>query len=447
MATQEYAASIQGVSIRVTRLDASGNLLNGPGDSYTTSAFMRVSFTPEYEEGDEITEKSANGTVCVTYKAPDTLKRITMELAICEPDAEFSQLVSGGLLLRKNVDGVVKSVGWAAPGVGDDPAGNGVAIEAWSHAVKDGKRASVLPYFHWVFPYAKLRQSGDRVIENGMLATTFEGYGLGNINFGSGSDGRWEFPVAAERPYSYSRASWAPVGLKGFYTWTDQASYDKFFTIGGIQNASTVAVSSIFGNGNVATVTLSNTATNAGVVTGDKIYVNNCGEPFNTATVGTAITVLTGLTTTANTTTNVLAVANTAGFVVGQSVVKTGGSGTLNTTASVITGVTNATHFTVTNAPTANGSVTFDLAGGNAFFYVTNANLSSNLTATLDKYSRVNLVDSLTEPGTGNYTEVTTTQIDTQYSNASSELNYNVPGNLNYVADTDVDFIIKSNED
>ena len=202
MATQEYAASIQGVSIRVTRLDAAGNLLNGAGDSYTTSAFLRVSFTPEYEEGDEITEKSANGTVCVTYKAPDTLKRITMELAICEPDAELSQLLSGGLLLRKNVDGVVKSVGWAAPGVGDDPAGNGVAIEAWSHAVKDGKRASVLPYFHWVFPYAKLRQSGDRVIENGMLATTFEGYGLGNRNFESGVDGRWEFPVAADRPYS-----------------------------------------------------------------------------------------------------------------------------------------------------------------------------------------------------------------------------------------------------
>ena len=83
MATQEYAASIQGVSIRVTRLDASGTLLNQPGDSYTTSAFMRLSFTPEYEEGDEITEKGANGAVCVTYKSPDTLKRITMELAIC----------------------------------------------------------------------------------------------------------------------------------------------------------------------------------------------------------------------------------------------------------------------------------------------------------------------------------------------------------------------------
>ncbi len=33
MATQEYAASIQGVSIRVTRLDSAGNLLNGAGDT------------------------------------------------------------------------------------------------------------------------------------------------------------------------------------------------------------------------------------------------------------------------------------------------------------------------------------------------------------------------------------------------------------------------------
>jgi len=223
MATQEYAASIQGVSIRVTRLDASGNLLNEPGDSYTTSAFMRLSFTPEYEEGDEITEKGANGAVCVTYKSPDTLKRITMELAICEPDPELTQLLSGGLLLRKNLGTYAepdrKSIGWSSPATGDDPAGNGVAIETWSHAIIDGKKASTLPYFHWVFPYAKLRLSGDRVIENGLLANTFEGYGLGNTAFALGLDERWEFPTATERPYSYARSSWAPTGRKGFYSW------------------------------------------------------------------------------------------------------------------------------------------------------------------------------------------------------------------------------------
>ena len=52
-----------------------------------------------------------------------------------------------------------------------------------------------------------------------MLATTFEGYGLGNAEFSSGLDERWEFPVAAERPYAYARTAWAPTGRKGFYSW------------------------------------------------------------------------------------------------------------------------------------------------------------------------------------------------------------------------------------
>lgn len=241
MSTQDYAASIQGVSVRITRLDAAGNLLNNPGDSYTTSAFMRLSFTPEYEEGDEIVEKSANGSICVSYKAPDTLKRVTLELAICEPDPELTNLMSGGLLLRKNLGTYASpdrsSIGWSSPNIGDDPAGNGVAIECWSFAVKDGKRAATLPYFHWVFPYCRMRQSGDRVIENGMLASTFEGYGIGNSLFGNGLDDRWEFPTATERPYSYARDAWAPTGRKGFYEWHG----DLAATVSNVARTSTTA--------------------------------------------------------------------------------------------------------------------------------------------------------------------------------------------------------------
>ena len=275
MATQDYAASVQGVAIRVTRLDAAGNLLNGAGDSYTTSAFLRTSFTPEYEEGDEIVEKSADGTVCVSYKAPDTLKRITMELAICEPDTELSQLISGGLLLRKNFGSFAspqnKSVGWAAPSVGDDPSGNGIALECWSFAVSDGRRASTRPYFHWVFPYAKLRQSGDRVIENGMLATTFEGYGLGNVNFGAGLDGRWEFPVATERSYSYARSSYSPTGLKGFYRWFAD---------------STKAVNNKALTSNVATLT---TSAAHGFEVGQSVTVSGVDATFNGTYTITAV--------------------------------------------------------------------------------------------------------------------------------------------------------------
>jgi hypothetical protein len=250
---------------------------------------MRVSFTPEYEEGDEIVEKSANGSICVSYKAPDTLKRVTMELAICEPDPELTNLISGGILLRKNTGTfaapVNKSIGWASPGVGDDPSGNGVAIECWSFAVKDGKRAATLPYFHWVFPYARLRQSGDRVIENGMLATTFEGYALGNDLFNQGLDDRWEFPLAAARPYSYARTSYAPTGRNGFYQWFPEQTTNLFsvarattgiwtvitdepnlvavgdeITISGVADA-TAGVTDINGTWTVATVTDSTTFT------------------------------------------------------------------------------------------------------------------------------------------------------------------------------------------
>jgi len=296
MATQEYAASIQGVSIRVTRLDASGNLLNTEGDSYTTSGFMRLSFTPEYEEGDEITEKGADGTVHVTYKAPDTLKRISMEIAIAEPDPELTQLMSGGLLLRKNLGTFAapnrKSIGWSSPGTGDDPAGYGVAIECWSHAIIEGKKASTLPYFHWVFPYCKLRLSGDRVIENGLLANTFQGYGLGNVNFGQGLDERWEFPVATERPYAYARNGWAPTGRKGFYTWHGEISK---------------TVSNVARTGTTATVTTSAAHTFAA---GDSVVVAGL---TNTALNGTyTITAVPTTTTFTYTTATTGTIASSA---------------------------------------------------------------------------------------------------------------------------------------
>lgn len=307
MATQEYAASIQGVSIRVTRLDASGNLLNEPGDSYTTSAFMRLSFTPEYEEGDEITEKGANGAVCVTYKSPDTLKRITMELAICEPDTELTQLISGGLLLRKNLGTYAspdrKSIGWSSPATGDDPAGNGVAIECWSHAIIDGKKASTYPYFHWVFPYAKLRLSGDRVIENGLLANTFEGYGLGNTEFSMGLDERWEYPVATERPYSYARSAWAPTGRKGFYRWHPEISK---------------TVSNVARTGTTATVTTSAAHT---FEVGDSVVV--AGLLSANVSLNGTYTILTVPTTTTFTYTTSASGTIASGAAAGTAVVAT----------------------------------------------------------------------------------------------------------------------------
>ncbi len=216
---QNYAASVQGVCIRVARLDAAGAPVSGSATgSYVMDAFIRTSFTPEYEEGERITEKNAQGGVCVDYKAPDTLQRVTLELAICNPDVELTEMLSGGTLLT---DGAATptNLGYAAPEAGVNSNPNGCSLEVWSYAVQGSKRAAVNPFFHWIFPRVDLKPTGDRTFENGLLANVFSGQGVGNAQFFDGPDTAataWPYPAVANRPYAYTRVAAAPVGVNGY---------------------------------------------------------------------------------------------------------------------------------------------------------------------------------------------------------------------------------------
>lgn len=209
---QDNAAAIQGVAIRVTKLNADGTPQAGPSGAYVTRSFISVTSTPEQEDGDEFTQKAADGSVCVTFKAPDTLKRVTLSIAICDPDPELTQLLVGGTLLSSGG----QSVGYAAPLVGTDPNPNGVAIEVWSRAIKNGKPTSTNPYWQWLFPYAKMALSGDRVIQNDILATEFTGWAVGNSGFGTGP-GAPSWPFMSDRPFAYARSTTYPQ-TTGFQT-------------------------------------------------------------------------------------------------------------------------------------------------------------------------------------------------------------------------------------
>lgn len=278
--TQSYAASVQGVAIRACRLASNGTPATGATASYVMPAFIRVSFTPEYEEGEEIQEKDAAGNLCVYYKALDTLKRVTLELSICEPDPELTEILAGGTLLAATtgtsstlaanasigdttiqvtanigtgsftietesvyvyqvtgastpftaylqspltaahtsttaITATATNVGWAAPLVGTSGNANGCGLEVWSNAVYNSRRAGALPYFRWVFPYVQLQPTGERAIENGLMANVFSGYGLGNASFDDGPANDWDF--ISDRPYQYARVATAP-STRGYVT-------------------------------------------------------------------------------------------------------------------------------------------------------------------------------------------------------------------------------------
>lgn len=202
----DYASSIQGAAVRVTKLATDGSLATGASASFVTTAFMSLSFTPEFEEGEDITEKSANGGICVSFKTNDTLKRVTLELAICGPDPELTEMLGGGIILGA-------SQGYAAPDIGVDSNESGSCIEVWSKAIIDGRPASTNPYWHWLFPYTQLRPTGERVIENGLLANTFSGWGVGNsalLSDATHTTNAWAFQT--DRAYAYVREATFPSG-------------------------------------------------------------------------------------------------------------------------------------------------------------------------------------------------------------------------------------------
>jgi hypothetical protein len=210
-------------------------------DSYITGGYITFSFAPTYSEGDEIETKNAAGEVCVYFKMPDTLKNVTFNLEICDPDPVLTEMLVGGDVLTAAygsslappgmIAGQTAAVGYAAESIGVEATPFGVSLEIWAQAVVGGKAANIAPYWHYVFPYVSFRLDGDRVVENGALATVFVGTGGGNLAYGSGPNldttgitpaptataWDWAFPTYADRPYMYARAIDAPVGLRGCF--------------------------------------------------------------------------------------------------------------------------------------------------------------------------------------------------------------------------------------
>ena len=204
-------ASVSGLALRASKLAISGAPLEGAESSYVTQRFMTLGFTPEYTEGDEVEEKAADGSVCVYYKLPDVLKRVTFTLTICSPSPELSEILAGGTLLE---DGSNNVIGYQGPEAGTEATPFGVSLEVWSRAVEDGRLANPNPYWWWVFPYTQMRFAGERVLENGMLANTFEGWGVGNTDWGDGPGDDWAHTSAS--PFQYVRTNSFPSGIEDY---------------------------------------------------------------------------------------------------------------------------------------------------------------------------------------------------------------------------------------
>lgn len=209
--TYNGAGSLFALGMRVTKLAANGSPLPGPRNSYVSDALIQAQLGLEYEDGDEIVQKNGAGLVCLTYKAPDSLKRGTISgLQICTPDPNLLQFMIGGRILQDGAN----EVGYQAPEVGTDPNPNGFSLELWTNAIIDGAQAG---YFWWVIPRAQVRPSGDWALSGtDPLVPEFEGTATQNPNWLDGPANDWEF--ASERVWQYVQTQTLPTLTPGFQT-------------------------------------------------------------------------------------------------------------------------------------------------------------------------------------------------------------------------------------
>lgn len=209
MPGNDGAASLHCVAIRVTALSATGTAASGSNQAmYITNNLVRIDFNPDVEAGPEISDRNAGGSLAVTFRLPDIIKRLTMTLELIIPDPELEVILSGGNTFTSgtNVEG------FQYPALLTDPTPNGLSIEAWTRAVVNGAQPTDFPYWRWAFPKVWLRKS-NRTIDINRLASVFEGFGYENPNWGAGP--RNDFIYNSQRVVNVMRDTTYPTPQLG----------------------------------------------------------------------------------------------------------------------------------------------------------------------------------------------------------------------------------------
>lgn len=156
--------SIKGKTVRITRLDDCGNVIEGSCTTLVSDCFVSVTLTGEYEAGDEFIQKNAYGDLCINDKDPDILKRVSVAIQFAEvnPDAldiiaEANPVISGG-----NTIGAT---------FGTNVNYSSFALEVWTKRTGvDCTNPATQEWGYFLLPFVRNGKiDGDITIENGAL--------------------------------------------------------------------------------------------------------------------------------------------------------------------------------------------------------------------------------------------------------------------------------------
>lgn len=194
----------RGKMMRLTLLDACGTVVEGPGSTLVTKAFVSGTFTPNYLDAEEISIADADGEICISDRSDPALQWIDISLIICTVDPTMINLITGDPLVFDDTAITPNTVGFRI-----DTALTGTAhfaLELWSGITGQACAVGGFPaYGYWLFPWVRDAQWGEWVIENGALTLTFTARAVVGSNWGVG-------------PYMVRRDATVPATLEPLLT-------------------------------------------------------------------------------------------------------------------------------------------------------------------------------------------------------------------------------------
>lgn len=165
------ATPIKASVIRLIKLDTCGVPVSGAASAVSVfNGFISVAVTPDYEEGEEFIQKRADGTLCVSDKDPNELKRVGLEVEVCTLDPDLQVIASGERLLTTGAPATGTGVAY-----GEGPLTARFSLELWQPMSGAGActPGGVPQYVYWLFGNVGNTMVGDFTFENGVFTYSF----------------------------------------------------------------------------------------------------------------------------------------------------------------------------------------------------------------------------------------------------------------------------------
>lgn len=172
-------------AVRVTRVDAAGNVDGTTDNSYVSDNPISITLTPNIETGNTFSLRNGCGCSIARFKANDIFNWFEFTFASGALEPAMWALMLGANTIEDGADVVGMAFQGALACDDDEPA---VALEFWTKHIVGSGQDGAFPWIHWVFPKTVWALS-DNTFEEDIAQPSLTGFSRTNLNWGDGPYG------------------------------------------------------------------------------------------------------------------------------------------------------------------------------------------------------------------------------------------------------------------